>query len=135
MKHFEITVVDTVGSLAEATRELNYQGVNLLGIFCGILDGKGHIALVTGDPVKSARVMTEANLDFCEEEVTVVRIEHISGALHKVAGTLAEAGINIRYIYPLMQNPPGVPLVFKTDDPAKADEVLRKARMQIVESV
>ncbi len=135
MKHFEITVVDAVGSLAEATRELNYQGVNLVGIFCGTLDGEGHIALITNDTVKSARVMKEAGLDFCEEEVTVVRLEHISGALHQAASVLAEAGVNIRYIYPLMQSPPGIPLVFKTDDPARAEEAFRKARMQVVESV
>jgi len=135
MKHFEITVEDTIGSLAFATRELNYQGVNLLGIFVGQLDGKGHIAFVAGDCVKCNRVMKEAGLDFTEKEVVIARLDHISGAIHRAASVLSEAGVNIRYIYPLVQSPPGIPIVFRTNDPEKAREAFEKARITVVDTV
>ena len=133
MKHFEITVDDTIGRLAYSTRELNYQGVNILGVYAGQLDGNGHIAFLTNDSVRASRIMTEAGLVFKERDVAIVRLEHISGSLHRAANVLAEKSINISYIYPIVQSPPGVPMVFRTDDVEKAIAAFEEARFRVVE--
>ncbi len=113
-----VELEDRPGSLAELATAFGRAGVNLAGVSGVRVEGRCVVhLLVDGDPAPARDVITSAGLSVSEErEVLVVGVHDEPGMLGSHAGWLAEAGVNIEFVYLASKTR----LVFGVDDLEKA---------------
>lgn len=120
---FDITVhvEDRPGTLATLGETTGKAGVNLDGI-CGLtVEGKGVGHILVEDSEAAHRVLADAGFEVSDpREVLVVDVEDRPGALGEVARRLADARVNLEFVYLAA----GSRLVLGADDLARARSAL-----------
>jgi hypothetical protein len=124
MKEFRVTLTQRAGELSRVTALLSEHGINLRSI-AGIADG-GHalVCFVPDDVAAMRTTLTEARVQFQEEELLTEIMENEAGAIADLAARLGDAGINLHSLYVLTRDEPLVEVGFTVDDPKKAKKVL-----------
>lgn len=89
------------GTLARLCGVLGSARVNIEAIFVsqGDEDGFCWVNFVGTPSVDIERVLSEASYTFVPEKVVTLSLESRPGELERVAERLAEAGVNIDYVY------------------------------------
>ena len=87
------------GTLADICAYLSEHDINILGV--SIQDGVDHaiIRLVTDKPKPATYLLEERGLLVVENPVLAVNLENLPGALARIGNALADAKINIHYVY------------------------------------
>lgn len=132
VRQFSISAKDEVGALAELTKGLAYEGVNIRGILVAQEADGGRIRLVVEDSVKAERVLVEQQVDFEITPVLAVGMKNSPGALHSVAEKLAENHINIEYVYTLLPKAGQAVAILKVTDAEEAADLLTKDGARIL---
>lgn len=113
-----------VGLLADVTDAVKSAGVNITALSAYERDGQGKFLLVTDDNAKATAALARLNAEVKEKSVIEVDLTNEVGALQAVSRKLAEAGINIDYVYAttcgVTCSCDTTTAVIKTDDDAKA---------------
>jgi len=124
-REIHVTVADEVGKLAELTDKLKDAGVNITAICAWTEGDTGHLLLVTDDNDAAYRAL-EPMVDGCEarEDVVCVKAGNTPGALHRIAHTLAEAGIGIQLAHAACGDQAEAVILLKTTDNTKAVTLL-----------
>lgn len=86
------------GALAQICTELAKVAVNITGIMVSQEAGQG-IRMVAEPHAAAAKVLDTLKIPYGEEQGLAVRLTDRPGALGRATRKLAEAGINITYIY------------------------------------
>jgi hypothetical protein len=124
---FSVFLVNKPGVLAQVTRSLAEEKVNILAMT--LVDSQEHGVLrIVGEDTKLTRaVLSKLNLPMTETEVLSVDLPNQAGALAEVATVLGKNHININYAYCTSGAPGGRTTgIFKTGDQAKAQHLLEK---------
>ncbi|MFW6369044.1 MAG: ACT domain-containing protein [Myxococcota bacterium] len=129
---FTITADDRVGSLAEITKGLAYEGINIRGLFMADAGGVGRIRFVVDDAIKAERVLSEEGRPFVVSPVLAVEVRNAPGALHSVAKVLAENQINIDHSYTLLPKTAMAIVVIRVTQPDEAADVLEKNGLRVL---
>lgn len=127
MKDTQISVflANKHGELARITGHLARFNVNIKAI--SVSDGMdyGVARMIVNDVDRALTALCEVGCGFITTDVVVSEIPDRPGALSELCGKLADAKINIRYIYATVTPGGGVAMaVFSTDDNDRADEIL-----------
>ena len=88
------------GTLAEMGEALGEAGINIQG-FAGItINGKGFFHLLVEDPIAAREAMKSAGIETIEQsEVIVLDAVKRTGFLGEITRKIANAGVNIDFIY------------------------------------
>ena len=84
------------------------------------------VRFVADNPTKALLVLEQEECHVAEQQVLVVELENVPGALGRVCQKMAEADINIHYAYATAR--PGEPtnvMILRTEDNDAAMEALR----------
>lgn len=115
----DLTVIleDRPGTLADMSEALGSARINIDGV-CGITQqGKGDIHILVEDAAGARQVLEANGMNVsAEREVLVMEVEDQPGALGDIARSLANAGVNIEFIYAATNTR----LVMAVDDLEKA---------------
>jgi hypothetical protein len=124
---FSVFLVNKPGILAQVTRSLAQEKVNILAMTLVDSQEHGVLRLVGENPKIARAVLSKLNLPMTETEVLCVDLPNQAGALAEVASVLGANHININYAYCTSGAPGGRTTgVFKTGDHAKAQHLLEK---------
>lgn len=107
---------DQVGLLDKVTSALSAANVNIKAICAFGMEGKANFMLVTDDNAKTKEALSKIRVEAKEEAVTAVEILDKPGELQKVARKIAEAGINILYMYGTSAGAESAICIFRTLD-------------------
>ncbi len=112
---------DRPGEASRVAEALGSAGVNMESFV--EVGGIAHV-LVEDDDLESARrALQQAGLAIAyEHEVEVVQIENRPGALAELTQRIAEAGVNLRFVYVAA----GTRIVFGAHDPEALRRALRR---------
>jgi hypothetical protein len=110
-----------VGLLADVAEALREAGVNIMAISAYERDGEGKFLMVTDDNVKATAALARLSAEVRARAVVAVEMPNRAGALDEVARKIAEAGVNIDYIYGTGGTADTATVIFATDED---DEVL-----------
>ena len=124
---FSVFLVNKPGVLAQVTRALAGEKLNVVAMTLVDSQEHGVLRLVPSDPASARQVLGKLNLPMTETEVLCLDLSNRPGALADVAGLLGENHININYADVTSGAPGGRTTgVFKVADPNKAMHVLKK---------
>lgn len=113
-----------IGLLAEVAAAVRAQGVNIKAVSAYERAGEGKFLLVTDDNAKASVALEGMGAKPREKTVVMVEMEDRPGALEEACKTLADAGINIEYVYGAAGLVGKARLVFSTSDDALAASLL-----------
>ncbi len=122
------------GSLMEPLKVLADANINLVSISLADTEQFGILRLVLKDWEFAKSVLEKDGWVVNVSDVVAVDVDDQPGGLAQMLGILAEAGINIEYMYAfaLRRNVKAV-LLFRFEDPDAAIEILQKAGIGIVQ--
>jgi len=99
-KELVLTVPNKMGTMANASKILADHGVNIEGVAGYAMGNEAKIMIVADDLTRALEALKKAGFKAIEtKEVVVVELENKPGALKSVSAKLADAKIDIRYIY------------------------------------
>jgi hypothetical protein len=117
-----------VGLLAVISGRLAEAGVNVSAIIAYEEDDVGEFTLVCDDTTRAAEVLSGLGAEVDEESAVSVEMDNTPGALAEVSEKIAEAGVNIDYVYATACGDTcectHATVVFHTDDNTRAFQAL-----------
>jgi hypothetical protein len=108
-----------VGLLADISAAIRQAGVNITAVSAYERNGEGKFLLVTSDNAKAVEALVAMGAETKDKAVVSVEMPNRPGALEETTRKLADAGINIRYVYGTT-GADSATLILRTDDDAKA---------------
>lgn len=119
-----VTAPDRVGLLAQVSAAIADAGVNIIGICAYRVDGQGEFMILTGDNDAAASAVTALGVGVQSKDVAVVELPETVGALAETAARIADAGIDIHWLFATSGDGRHAKAVFGCEDPAALVAVL-----------
>ena len=121
------------GSLAEPLKSLAAANINLVSISLADTEQFGILRLVLKEWERAKAVLEQDGWVANVSDVVAVDVDDQPGGLVEMLRILAEAGINIEYMYAFCLRRKGkAVLLFRFEDPDAAIEVIKAAHIGIV---
>ena len=126
VKQLSFGMPDRPGLLAEVTAVVADAKVNIDSLCAYGMEGKAFFMLVTDGSAKAKKALAKLRLKVQEEDVCTVEMPNKAGELQKVAKKIADARININYIYGTTSTGKTATCIFSSSDDKKALRVINK---------
>ncbi|MFB3924766.1 MAG: ACT domain-containing protein [Syntrophales bacterium] len=123
-KQLTFSMPNKVGLLLDITCALTDAEINIEAICAYEWDETGYFMLITNNNPKAKRIISKMGAEVEMEDVITVEMPNRVGQLMKAAQKIAEAGIDIQYLYGSPCAGKTVTIVFKTANDRKALRVL-----------
>jgi hypothetical protein len=133
LKQLTVFVENKQGTLVNITDTLAANNVNIRALSIAETDGFGILRLIVDNETEAEKVLTEAGYLIKITEVVGVKIGDAPGKLSYVLRTLADAGINMEYLYAFMaRTERHAYVVIRVENNAETEAVLENAGLQDV---
>lgn len=126
IKQLSFGMPDRTGLLSEITNALSGAKVNISSICAYGMEGKAFFMIASDSNAKAKKALSRLGLNVMEEDVCAVEMTNKAGELQKVAKKIADAGININYLYGTTAAGKTATCVFSSADDKKALRVINK---------
>ncbi len=125
-KEISFTMPNKAGLLSEVSRAISGASVNITAICAYAMGDTAYFMLTTASNVKTKKALEPWDVLLEERDVVEVELLNRPGELQKVAKRIAEAGIDIEYMYATAGAGKSTTCVFKTANDMKAIKVINK---------
>ena len=126
IKQISIFLENKKGKLAEVTKLITEQGINIRAVSLAETTEFGILRLIVNDPDKCIKTLKANNFISQETDVIAVEIEDKPGGLNKILALFDSADINIEYMYAFIEKKKDNAIViFRIDDSVKAIDALK----------
>lgn len=126
VKQLSFSLPDRVGLLSEVSTALAGAKVNVFAVCAYGMDERASILLTVDSPAKAKKALAGLGVEIVEEDIIGVELPNKVGKLQKVAKKIADAGINIEYVYGTTSTGKTSVCLFKTSDDAQAVKLINK---------
>jgi hypothetical protein len=120
VKQLAVFIENKPGRVSEIADLMGRSGVNIRGFSVSDTADYGIMRLITDSPGEARGVLKDAGFTVREDEVICVELPDQPGALGVVLKTVADAGVNIEYVYSLV----GTAVVLNVSDADRALHLL-----------
>ena len=125
-KEISFTMPNKAGLLSEVSRAIAGAGVNITAICAYAMGNTAYFMLTTASNVKAKKALIPLSIAVEERDVVEVELLNRPGELQKVAKRIANAGIDIEYMYATAGAGKSTTCVFKTADDKNTIKVINK---------
>jgi hypothetical protein len=125
-KEISFTMPNKAGLLSEVSRAIAGAGVNITAICAYAMGNTAYFMLTTASNVKAKKALVPLSVAVEERDVVEVELLNRPGELQKVAKRIANAGIDIEYMYATAGASKSTTCIFKTADDQKTIKVINK---------
>jgi len=115
-----------VGLLSEISTAITNAKVNINAICAYEMEDKAYFMLITDSNARAKKALGPLGVEIKEDDVVSVEMPNKVGELQKVAKKIADAGIDVNYMYGTAGAGKTSTCVFKTIDDKKAIKVINK---------
>ena len=126
LKQLSFTMPNRAGLLSEVTVAVLSAKVNINTLCAYELENNAYFMLTVDSNAKTKKALAKLGIESKEEDVVAVEMPNRVGELEKVAKKIADAGININYIYGTTGTGKSSICVFKTSDNTKTIILINK---------
>ncbi|MBR5866415.1 MAG: amino acid-binding protein [Spirochaetaceae bacterium] len=134
IKQISIFLENTTGRIADVTKILKDNEVNLRAIMIADTADFGILRIITDDSEKALKVLKDANFTTRTTDVLAVSISDKVGALYDVMSLFQNNGINIEYLYASLEKTDSAIIIFKVEDADKGLVVIEENGLSSVGS-
>jgi hypothetical protein len=127
-KEISFTMPNKAGLLSEVSRAISGANVNITAICAYAMGDTAYFMLTTASNVKAKKALEPLGVVIEERDVVEVELLNRPGELQKVAKRIADAGIDIEYMYATAGAGKSTSCVFKTGDNQKTIRAINKLR-------
>ena len=133
VKQLEIYLENKSGRLADISRTLAENAINIRALSLADTADSGILRLVVNDTTKAQQVLTENGFTVALTEVLAVEVPDKPGALDCILQMAAKGGLNVEYLYAFSKKSgeSGM-LLFRFDDQDAAVAVFKKAGCRLL---
>jgi len=125
VEQISIFIENKSGRLAEVTRVLGNQGINIRALSLADTSDFGILRLIVDQTDLAKSALKEQGFTVSKTEVVAVEVPDQPGGLSRILGVLDNASINVEYMYAFVERCGGnAVIIFRFDDPAAAIRVL-----------
>jgi hypothetical protein len=136
VQQISVFVENREGRVASVTRALADAGVNVRAMSMADAPDFGIFRFVVDDPAKAQQALRADGFLIDTTELVAVEVPDRPGGLADVLAALAEASLNVEYMYAYQINNLGSAVIlFRFEDPVSATSALRRAGTKIVEAI
>lgn len=133
VKQISVFLENKSGRLAQVTRVLGNQGINIRALAIADTTDFGILRLIVNNPELAYRALKEAGFTVSVTDVIAVEVADEPGGLARVLAVLAEANINIEYLYAFVQRTANAALVvFRVEQLDEAIATLQAKGVRIL---
>ena len=133
IKQISIFLENTAGRIADVTKVLKDNSINLRAIMIADTADFGILRIITDDSDKALSVLKEAKFTTKTTDVLAISISDKVGALHDVMALFQNNGINIEYLYASLEKTGDTAIIiFKVEDPEKGLKVIEENGLSTV---
>ena len=126
MSRIIVMAKNEIGVIADISRVLADNGINIETISTEAIDDNGSISLTTDDYDGALRALTDAGFKTVTDDSLLVSLKDEPGALAKVAEKLKQGGVNIQSLHIVERRGDYTTVAILPDDRAKAEGLLDK---------
>jgi hypothetical protein len=132
-KQVSVLLENRRGRLAEVTKLLSDEGINIRALSLADMSDLGVLRLIVNDRERCLRVLKASGFAVQETDVVAVEMEDKPGGLHRIIRVLDENDVNIEYMYTCLEkNSQNAIVVLRIDDSARAVEAMRNNGFSIL---
>ena len=125
-KQLSFSMPNRVGLLSQISTAIAKAKVNIYAICAYGMEGKAYFMLITDSNAKAKKALGALGANVTEDDVISVELPNKAGELQKVAKKIADAGVDINYMYGTAGSGKTSLCVFSTADDKKAVKVINK---------
>ncbi len=134
VKQISVFLENRPGALCEMTKVLADEAIDMRAFSLAETSEFGIARILVKDLYKAVTVLKDAGYVTAISEAVAVAIPDVPGGLHSVIQTVADAGINLEYMYCFLGGKSGKAfLVCKVADVTGAESALSSAGARLVE--
>ena len=134
VKQISIFLENKPGFLAEVTKILAQNSIDMRAFSLAESNDFGIARIIVDDVFKTTTVLRDAGYINSVIDILAVAMDDVPGGLSKVLTVLAEAQVNVEYMYAFLGGKTGgAYMVFKVADHDKAIAALYKYRIRMVD--
>lgn len=126
VREIGFTMPNKVGLLSVVTTAIAGAKVNITAICAYGMENTAYFMLTTNSNAKAKKALVPLGVAIEEKDVVEVEVLDKPGELQKVAKKIADAGIDIQYMYATASSTKKETCIFMTSDNAKAIKVINK---------
>ena len=135
IKQVSVFLENKIGHLRTVTEELKAANLNMRAISLADSKGFGVLRMVIEDPEKACSVLRAANHAVKETDVIAVEVPDKPGGLADVLGTLEDAGVNIEYMYTVLEKKSdNAVIILRVEDTDNVIAELQKQNVKLLSS-
>lgn len=133
MKVIQISIFleNTGGRIAEATAILAKAGINIRAMSLADTTDFGVLRLIVNDVDKAEKALKDEGFTVGKTNVVAVEVEDKPGGLNSILQSLAQADINVEYIYALLKEGQNAVMIFRFDNTDNALRILTEKGIRI----
>jgi len=133
IKQISIFLENTAGRIADVTKVLKDNSINLRAIMIADTADFGILRIITDDSDKALSVLKDAKFTTKTTDVLAISISDKVGALHDVMALFQNNGINIEYLYASLEKTGDTAIIiFKVQDADKGLKVIEENGLSTV---
>lgn len=102
VQQISVFIENKTGRVSEVSDVLGEAGVNIRGFSVSDTADFGIVRLVVDDPARAKAVLSDAGFTVKTSEVVCINLPDQPGGLAGVLKIVADAGVNIEYVYSLI---------------------------------
>jgi hypothetical protein len=104
VKELTIKATERVGQLADISKLMSEQNINLRAISAWIVGNESFFRIISSDNEKAKKILTDNDYQVQEQEVIVVKASNEVGQLAEITSKLKQEQINITHLYATVAN-------------------------------
>jgi len=134
VKQISIFLENKPGFLAEVTKVLGQNGIDMRAVSLSETNDFGIARIIVDDVYKTTTVLKDAGYINSVIDILAVALPDVPGGLNGILKVLAEAQVNVDYMYAFLGGKTGSAyMVFKVADPEKAANALAAHGIRLVD--
>ena len=134
IKQLSIFLEDKTGRLAQLTKLLADNDINMSAFSVADAIDYGILRVVVGRPELAAKVLKEAGYSVKMTDVVCLAVPHHPGGLYKALEILADNNVAIDYLYAFASNVDSATVVIHSDHVNRLAQVPQDNKLELVTS-
>ena len=127
VKQISIFIENRKGKLAEATRYIADNHINLRALSIADTQDFGILRIICEEPEKAENILKEGGFITTTTNVLAAAISDEPGSLASILEVLSEANVVVEYTYAFLSAKAGAYMIFRVDDNQSAAAALASA--------